>query len=218
MDGPTGYVILIQSGDHAVILILIGPPGSGKGTQSEKLIEYLKTPPLSTGELFREHISSETVVGCEAKQFIDRGELVPDHVVDNMVAHTLEQPQFESGCLFDGYPRSVPQAEALSQLLYTQHREVNLVLELSVPDSVLIERLLARQRVDDTLETIKHRLEVYGAQTSPLLEYYEQRGKLETVDGQGSIDDVFGRIQAVVNRLKIDISNAEKSNPSTSSN
>ena len=99
-----------------------------------------------------------------------------------------------------------------------QQREVNLVLELDVPDNVLVERLLARQRADDTLETIKHRLEVYSTQTRPLLEYYKQRGKLETVDGQGSVDDVFGRIQAVVNQLKTDSSDSEESNPSTCSN
>ena len=201
-----------------MIIILIGPPGSGKGTQSQRLIDYLETAHLSTGELFREHISSESALGYEAKQLISRGELVPDQVVDNMVAQTLEQPRFADGCLFDGYPRSVPQAEALSQLLNLQQREVTLVLELDVPDSVLVERLLARQRADDTLETIKHRLEVYSTQTRPLLEYYKQRGKLETVDGHGSVDDVFGRIQAVVNQLKTDSSDSEESNPSTCSN
>jgi adenylate kinase len=140
--------------------------------------------------MFRAAIKEETELGIQAQQYMDRGELVPDQLVVEMVAEALRHPPFDDGCLLDGFPRSLPQAEALDVILAEEKKHVDLALELDVDDEILVERLLARKRPDDTLDTIHHRLKVYKEQTSPLLEYYRERGQLKTVNGEGSMDEV----------------------------
>lgn len=181
-----------------MLIIFIGPPGSGKGTQAERLCQRLGITHLSTGDMLRAAIAAETALGLEAADYIQRGELVPDQLVVEMVGQVLDQPPSANGCLLDGFPRSLPQAEALDRLLESQQAGITRVLELEVDQPELIERLLARQRTDDTLETIENRLQVFQNQTSPLLDYYRQRGLLATVSGSGTVEQVEDRIQAAL--------------------
>ena len=177
-----------------MLVIFIGPPGSGKGTQASRLCEHLSISHLSTGDMFRAAIQEETELGTQAQQYMDRGELVPDQLVVEMVAEALRHPPYDNGCLLDGFPRSLPQAEALDDFLAEEEKQIDLALELDVDDGILVERLLARKRPDDTLDTIHNRLKVYKEQTSPLLDYYRQRGQLKTVNGEGTVDDVHREI------------------------
>ena len=177
-----------------MLVVFIGPPGSGKGTQASQLCQHLSITHLSTGDMFRTAIQEETELGVQAQQYMDRGELVPDQLVVSMVADTLMSPPCNSGCLLDGFPRSLPQAEALDQILEAEGKQIDLALELDVDEEVLIDRLLARKRPDDTIDTIHHRLQVYREQTSPLLNYYRERGQLRTVNGEGTVDDVHQHI------------------------
>ncbi|MFP6752212.1 MAG: adenylate kinase [Pirellulaceae bacterium] len=177
-----------------MLVIFIGPPGSGKGTQASRLCEHLSIAHLSTGDMFRAAIQEETELGLQAQQYMDRGELVPDQLVVEMVAEALRNAPYDDGCLLDGFPRSLPQAEALDQILAGEGKQVDVVLELDVDDGILIERLLARKRPDDTLDTIHNRLKVYQEQTSPLLNYYRERSLLTTVNGEGTVDEVHSEI------------------------
>lgn len=181
-----------------MLIIFIGPPGSGKGTQAERICTRLDIAHLSTGDMLRAAIEAETELGSQAAAYMQRGELVPDQLVVEMVGESLGRANSSSGCLLDGFPRSLPQAEALDGLLQREGKQLSQVIELDVPDEELVQRLLARKRPDDTSETIQNRLQVYQQQTRPLLDYYQQRGLLESVRGSGTMEEVEERIQAVL--------------------
>ena len=185
-----------------MIIVFIGPPGSGKGTQCERLAEHLGVTHLSTGELFRQHIGRETELGKLAAEFMDAGNLVPDHIVVQLVYESLGEAQYSAGCLLDGFPRSVPQAQALDALVNEHGRTLDMILALDVPQDVLVNRMLARRRKDDSLETIQQRLDVYRQQTQPVLDYYQQQEILVYIDGNGTIEDVSQRIIEVTEQWR----------------
>jgi len=177
-------------------LILFGPPGSGKGTQSEKLIEKYGWIHLSTGNLLREEIANQTQLGLEAKSFMEKGQLVPDAVVIGMIGSSLDSNPNATGFLFDGFPRTVAQAEALDSLLAEKNTSITLMLALEVTHEELIKRLINRgktsNRSDDTDEgIIQARLREYENKTAPVAGYYDQAGKLVRIKGEGSVDDIF---------------------------
>lgn len=179
-------------------LIFLGPPGAGKGTQSERLLRYLRIPHLSTGDMLRAAIAARTPAGAKAEEYMSAGQLVPDPIILDMVANRLEQPDCTSGALFDGFPRTLGQAQALDEHLQAHGRPLDLVLELRVPDEIVLQRLGGRGRTDDRPEVIAERLRAYWSQTRPLTDYYSQRGLLEVIDGLGTPDEVFDRIKRVV--------------------
>ena len=172
-------------------VVLLGPPGAGKGTQAEKLAEKLQIPHLSTGELFRHNISTGTKLGLEAKRYLDAGDLVPTELTNELVDDRLTEPDTGDGFILDGYPRSVPQAQALHDMLERRGTQLDAVVEFRVPEDELLERLRSRGRADDTDEVILNRMNVYRDETAPLLEYY--RRELRTVDAVGTVDEVFAR-------------------------
>jgi adenylate kinase len=174
-----------------VRVVLLGPPGAGKGTQAEKLAEKLQIPHLSTGELFRHNISTGTKLGLEAKRYLDAGDLVPSELTNELVDDRLTEPDTDEGFILDGYPRSVGQAQALHDMLERHGTQLDAVLEFRVPEDVLFERLRARGRGDDTDEVIHNRMNVYRDETAPLIEYYSS--ELKTVDAVGGVDEVFAR-------------------------
>jgi adenylate kinase len=172
-------------------VVLLGAPGAGKGTQAEKLAEKLQIPHLSTGVLFRHNISTGTKLGLEAKRYLDAGDLVPSELTNELVDDRLTEPDTRDGFILDGYPRSVPQAQALHDMLERRGTQLDAVVEFRVPQDELLERLRARGRADDTDEVILNRMNVYRDETAPLLEYY--RNELKTVDAVGTVDEVFAR-------------------------
>jgi adenylate kinase len=174
-----------------VRLVLLGPPGAGKGTQAEKLAEKLQIPHLSTGDLFRENIGNGTKLGLEAKRYLDAGDLVPAELTNELVDDRLSKPDLDAGFILDGYPRSVQQAQALHDMLERRGIQLDAVLEFRVPEDTLFERLKARGRADDTDDVIRNRMNVYRDETAPLIEYYSD--ELKTVDAVGSVDEVFAR-------------------------
>jgi adenylate kinase len=176
--------------------ILFGPPGSGKGTQSEKLIEKYGLVHLATGDLLRSEIAAKSKLGLEAKAYMDRGELVPDQVVIGMISSALDTHQGAQGILFDGFPRTKAQAQALDELLQEKRTGINVVLALQVTEEELIKRLLNRGlssgRTDDASEdVIKARIAEYHKKTSPVADYYHQFGKLVPIRGEGTVDEIF---------------------------
>lgn len=189
-------------------LILFGPPGSGKGTQSEKLIEKYGWIHLSTGNLLREEIANQTKLGLEAKNFIDKGQLVPDAVVIGMISSLLDTNPQANGFLFDGFPRTVAQAEALDELLSGKGAEITLVLALEVGEEELVQRLLNRGktsgRSDDTKEdVIRARITEYENKTAAVADHYSQFGKVSKVKGEGSIDDIFQSLTRQIESRKV---------------
>ncbi|HYX98828.1 MAG TPA: adenylate kinase [Mycobacterium sp.] len=172
-------------------VVLLGPPGAGKGTQAVRLAEKLEVPHLSTGDLFRENIADGTKLGLEAKRYLDAGDLVPSELTNELVDDRLSKPDTNSGFILDGYPRSVQQAKALDDMLERRGTALDAVLEFRVPEDVLFERLRSRGRADDTDEVIRNRMNIYREETAPLIEYY--RSELRTVDAVGSVDEVFAR-------------------------
>ena len=183
-----------------MFIVFIGPPGAGKGTQAQQLVDLLQIPHVSTGDMLRQAISEGSELGEQASAYMQAGELVPDELILKIIGERLDDPKMSGGCLFDGFPRNVEQARALDELLEGRNTPLDLVLELQVDDEELKRRLLARKRPDDTPDTIAQRLEVYRNQTSPVLQYYSERGLLATVDGSGTPDEVFARIRERVQR------------------
>jgi adenylate kinase len=183
-------------------IILIGPPGAGKGTQAVVLAEKLAVPHLSSGEMLRKAIQDDTPLGKTAKEFLDAGKLVSDELITKIVLARLEQPDCGAGCLLDGFPRTVVQAETLDDYLAARDVAIGMVLKIDVAESDLVDRLLARGRDDDRPETIHERFREYESLTAPLFRYYGQRGQLITIDGAGSPADVQARIAARVDDLR----------------
>lgn len=172
-------------------VLLLGPPGAGKGTQAVQLAEKLGIPQISTGELFRRNIEEGTKLGVEAKRYLDAGDLVPSDLTNELVDDRLNNPDAANGFILDGYPRSVEQAKALHEMLERRGTDIDAVLEFRVSEEVLLERLKGRGRADDTDDVILNRMKVYRDETAPLLEYY--RDQLKTVDAVGTMDEVFAR-------------------------
>jgi adenylate kinase len=172
---------------------LLGPPGSGKGTQADRLAEKLGIPQISTGDLFRSNITAGTELGRQAKQYLDAGHLVPAELTNALVADRIDHADAAKGFILDGYPRSVEQAKALHDMLEARNTRLDAVLELRVSEAELLERLKQRGRADDTAEVIHNRMNVYREETAPLLEYYRHEHELKAVDAVGTLDEVFGR-------------------------
>lgn len=183
-------------------IVFIGPPGSGKGTQSLRLKDYLGIVHLSTGEMLREARQAGSELGHAASAYMDRGDLVPDEIVLRMVVNRTTEPDCEPGCLFDGFPRTLAQAQALDRLLVERGRSLDLVISLEVSENLLRRRLLARGRKDDNEQTINERFRQHHELTEPLIGYYRSQGILRSIDGQGTPDEVFGRIVEAVNSAR----------------
>ena len=179
-------------------IVLLGPPGAGKGTQAVQLAEKLGVPQISTGELFRENISGGTKLGLEARKYLDAGDLVPATLTNALVDDRLDHDDVASGFILDGFPRSVEQAEALHDMLERRGLALDAVIEFRVPEEELVSRLKGRGRADDTEDVIRNRFRVYRDETAPLLDYY--RNELKTVDAVGSLDEVFTRALQALGR------------------
>jgi len=179
-------------------LVLLGPPGAGKGTQATLLSEKLGVPHISTGDLFRANISQGTELGVEAKSYIDAGNLVPAEVTNRMVEARIAEADATEGFLLDGYPRSVEQADALGRMLEAAGTPLDGVLEFRIDEDTVVQRMLARGREDDTEDVIRNRMSVYRSETAPLLEYYA--GQLTTIDAVGEIEEINARALAALNR------------------
>jgi adenylate kinase len=179
-------------------LLILGPPGAGKGTQASRIAEHHGIPAISTGDIFRANIKNETELGRQVKEILASGGFVSDGITNAIVEDRLAQPDCEPGFLLDGYPRTLAQVEALDEMLETRDGPLDRVLELTVDDEAVVERLLKRAQVegraDDTEEVIRERMAIYHRETKPLSDSYRDRGLLVEVDGQGSVDDVTARI------------------------
>jgi adenylate kinase len=182
-------------------IVFIGPPGAGKGTQAERMIEKYKLAHLSTGDMLRAARDAQTEVGKKADEYMSSGQLVPDDIIVGVIEERLAQPDCEGGYLLDGFPRTIAQAEALDKMLAEKGTPLDVVLELKVPEEELFQRLAGRGRADDTPEVIKQRLVAYRDQTSPLLDYYGKAGLLKSIDGLGTIDEIFDRVQAILDPM-----------------
>lgn len=183
-------------------LLLIGPPGAGKGTQAQRLSAALAVPAISTGDIFRAHLRDETPLGKQAKAYMDAGDNVPDSLTNDLVRDRLSQADAGEGFLLDGYPRTIDQVRALDELLAESGHAMDAVVELVADPDVVIERLkkraLEQGRADDDEAVVRHRLEVYAQQTAPLIGVYAERGLLAKVDGIGEIAEVTERIEAAL--------------------
>jgi adenylate kinase len=216
-------------------LILFGPPGAGKGTQGTRLSEDLRLPYIATGDMLREAVANETELGRDARNYMDEGNLVPDDVIIGVITERVQEDDAQDGFILDGFPRTIPQAEALDRQLEQLGREITAALLVNAPDDEVIKRISGRrqcveaghvynihfdppkrdevcdqdgsrlqQRSDDEPEKVKHRLEVYREQTSPLIEYYEQRGLLRRFDGARSPTEVYDHIRATLATLRLE--------------
>lgn len=209
-------------------IILFGPPGAGKGTQAKKLVDFYGIPQISTGDILRANVREGTELGLAAKAYMDKGELVPDQVLIGIIKNRLKEDDCKKGFILDGYPRTVPQADALETILSEIDKPIDVVLNLEVPDEVLVERVSGRlmckcgasyhiisnppkkdnicdicgseifQRVDDKAEAVQNRLDVYKKQTQPLINYYKEKDILVSLDGTKDIDEVFEDIKAIL--------------------
>lgn len=189
-------------------VVLYGAPGSGKGTQSERLIKEYGLHHISTGDVLRDHIARGTELGRVADSYISKGQLIPDQLMLDVLADTLDKnpKQTARGVIFDGFPRTIPQAEALSRMLEERGTTLHAVVGLEVPEEELIQRMLKRGadtgRADDNIDTIRERLKVYHKQTQPLREYYISKGNYHAIDGHGSVDRIFGDIKDKLDKIK----------------
>jgi adenylate kinase len=189
-------------------LILLGPPGAGKGTQAARLVERLGIPQLSTGDMLRAAVEARTPVGLQAKEIMDRGSLVPDEVVVAIVAARIEDPDARKGFILDGFPRTVGQAESLDRMLAEKDLQLDAVIEFRVDETVLVDRIVRRAketeargepvRRDDNPEVFRTRVEAYRQQTAPLVDYYSRKGQLRSVDGMAPIDEVTEVIRTAI--------------------
>ena len=179
-------------------IVLLGPPGAGKGTQATKLAENVGVPQISTGDLFRHNIDTGTKLGLEAKQYLDAGDLVPASLTNALVDDRLNDADVAGGFILDGFPRSVEQAIALHDMLERRNLKLDAVLEFRVPEDELVQRLKGRGRADDTEDVIRNRMKVYRDETAPLLDYYQH--ELKTVDAVGALDEVFARALRALGR------------------
>ena len=189
-------------------IVIFGGPGSGKGTQSDKLISHYNLFHISTGDVLRDHIRRGTDLGNTANSYISKGKLIPDDLMVSILEQVLidNAQAAADGVIFDGFPRTIPQAEALNEMLQKRGNKVNIVIGLEVPDEELTERLLKRGlesgRSDDNRETIAKRLEVYHSQTAPLKAFYQNQGIYAAINGIGTIDSIFQSIQAAIDKVK----------------
>ena len=179
-------------------LIFLGPPGAGKGTQAQILSESYSIPHISTGDILRAAVNNQTPLGQKAKGYMDRGELVPDDLILDLIKERLNQADTQNGWILDGFPRNVSQAAFLEELLTELGSQADTVLNLKVPDEVLIDRLLARKRRDDNEETIRRRLQVYHQDTVPVIGYYTERGLLQEVNGDEAMEQVTSSLKTIV--------------------
>ncbi|MBC7085755.1 MAG: adenylate kinase [Methanomethylovorans sp.] len=213
-------------------IVLFGPPGAGKGTQAKELAKHYNIPHISTGDILRANVREGTTLGMKAKEYMDKGELVPDEVLIGIIRDRLQMPDCNNGYILDGYPRTLPQAEALETILEEIGKLLDVVLNIEVPDAELIGRLSGRrmcscgesyhlmfnhplkegtcdacggklyQRDDDREEVVRQRLEVYAAKTKPLIDYYDKKGLLVNIDGTGAVEDVFRQICNVLDSYR----------------
>ena len=183
-------------------IVLMGPPGAGKGTQAVKIAESLQVPHISTGEIFRANLAAGTPLGLEAKRYMESGEYVPDEVTNSMVASRLAEADAADGFILDGYPRTLAQVDELDGMLAGLNTHLDKVVEITANTDEVVARLLNRAkeqgRADDTEEVIRRRMDVYAEQTEPLVRVYDERGLLVKVDGMGSMDEVTGRLLAAL--------------------
>ncbi len=189
-------------------LILLGPPGAGKGTQAQRLEENHGYIQLSTGDMLRAAVAAGTEIGLLAKGLMARGELVPNDVVVEIISERIAQPDCAEGFILDGFPRNVAQAEALDEMLDEKNLKLDAVVEIAVNDGILINRIEKRAsetvggpREDDNAESLKNRLVVYHEQTAPLIEYYQKKGVLKSIDGMADVDEVSNQIEEVLKQL-----------------
>ena len=188
-------------------IVIFGAPGSGKGTHSDLIKKKYGVAHISTGDVLRQEIKNETELGKIAKEYIDKGQLVPDDLICNILEDIIKTHKGYKGIIIDGFPRTIPQAEALEEILSKHGMEVSILLDLQVEEEVLISRLLERGKIsgrsDDNEETIQSRLKVYHSQTAPLSDFYKEKGKHVPIKGVGTIEDIFNRIdkqlKAIVN-------------------
>ncbi len=192
--------------EKMIDFILFGPPGAGKGTQAKIIKDKLGLTYIATGDMFRNHIKNETPLGIKAKEFIQRGDLVPDEITIDMIKEIISDPEVK-GLIFDGFPRTVKQAEFLDKLMSEKDLIIDALIALDVPEELLVNRLLERGktsgRSDDNEETIKYRLQQYHTKTEPVKEYYQNQGKYYEVDGVGSIEEVNQRLLDVISKIKL---------------
>ncbi|QLC49298.1 adenylate kinase [Methanolobus zinderi] len=213
-------------------IVLFGPPGAGKGTQAKELSQKYDIPHISTGDILRANVREGTELGLKAKEYMDKGELVPDQVLIGLIKDRLEEPDCEKGYLLDGYPRTIPQADALEDILGEISKPLDVVINIDVSDEEVVKRISGRrtcscgesyhvmfnppekeglcnacgaqlyQRDDDSEDVVRQRLAVYNEKTKPLINYYEEKGLLVNVDGNGSVDKVFETISEIMDRYK----------------
>jgi len=187
-------------------LILMGPPGAGKGTQAKIIAGRFSIPAISTGDIFRANVRDETPLGLKAKGYMDGGDYVPDDITNGMVRERIAEDDMQQGFLLDGYPRTVSQVEVLDDALQDSGNTLDAVVVLTVPEEQLVQRLLKRARDegrgDDTEEVLRHRQDVFHEQTEPLISVYEDRGVLVRIDGIGSVEDVSARVFAELDRVE----------------
>ncbi|WP_310619414.1 adenylate kinase [Flexibacterium corallicola] len=185
-------------------LILLGPPGAGKGTQASLLVENYGIKQLSTGEMLRAAVAAETEVGLQVKSVLENGELVSDELIVSLIADRIEQPDCANGFILDGFPRTIAQADSLEALLFSKNMKLDAVIQLDVDEGKLLDRIEKRAREssevrsDDNAEALKKRLAVYNEQTAPLIHYYSEKGALKAVDGMASVEKVASSIDAVL--------------------
>lgn len=183
-------------------IILFGPPGAGKGTQAAMIRDHYRTPHISTGDLFRKAIRDKTSLGKKVKNILDSGDLVSDQTVVDLVADEISKEQYRNGYILDGFPRTVAQAESFDQILSEKNDSIDAFIFLQVPEDELVKRILSRGegRSDDNEEGVKKRLSVYHKETKPVKDHYEKRGLVFEVNGIGTVEEIFARIQSVLEK------------------